>query len=160
VSCHYPSEDRVLHDISCRSILVSDRRRVFVEPHLSSQKFLELLSFSFFIFALCYFSVSLFCLSRLSLFLDNIADRFGDSAFDGVHSTKTRSVLASSRTPLHSNSASIRIVTLKSHYLHIDMYTYILALMRIPLRLVRKFNDNLLFCILEYRRETNLLIHY
>lgn len=29
-----------------------------------------------------------------------------------------------------------------------------------PLRSVRKFNDNLLFCILEYRKETNLLIQY
>lgn len=28
--------------------------------------------------------------------------------------------------------------------------------MRIPLRSVRKFNDNLLFCILEYRRENEL----
>jgi len=123
----------------------------------------RIIKFLFFYFCtLLLFGLSFFVFLvslSLSLFLD-IADRFGDSAFDGRHSTKTRSVLASSRTPLHSNSASIRIVTLKSHYLHIDMYTYILALMRIPLRSVRKFNDNLLFCILEYRRETNLLIHY
>lgn len=140
MSCHHPSEDRVPHDISCRSILVSDRRRVFVEPYLSqSQKFLELLSFFFFYFCtLLLFrslSLSLFFLSFASLFLDNVAGYLGESAFDGGRSTKTRSVLASSRTPLHSNSASIRIVTLKSHYLHIDMYTYILASMRNPLTL-------------------------
>ena len=93
----------------------------------------RIIKFLFFIFALCYFSVSLF----LFIFLVSLSwqrhrlprrSHFWRRTLD---EDAILSVLASSRTPLHSNSASIRIVTLKSHYLHIDMYTYILASMRI-----------------------------
>lgn len=136
-----------------RTDLASSSNRILSQ----SQKFLELLSFFFYFCTLLLFGFSLYFFppSFSSLFLN--WDCFGSPSFrrrtlDG----DAVCALASSRTPLHSNSASIRIVTLKSHYLHIDMYTYILASMRIPVRSVRKFNDNLLFCILEYRRENEL----
>jgi len=159
VSCHHPSEDRVTHDISCRSILVSDRYRVFVEPHLSqSQKFLEFLSFFLFLHFVTFRSLSLsfFLIFLVSLSLSlNVAGC--NPVFDGRRSTKTRSV---SRD--FSDTFTFQLCLASDGYfkepLFAYRYVYILASMRIPLRSVRKFNDNLLFCILEYRRENELIL--
>lgn len=131
VSCHYP---KIVFpcDISCRrSILVSDRYRVFVGLHFS-HKFLEWLFFFSFLFLHFVTSWVLFLFLILSLFLflsfHKIAPNksFWQFWFSGSL-MKTRSVLASSRTPLHSNSASIRIVTLKEplfayRYIYIHLH--------------------------------------
>jgi len=123
----------------------------------------RIIKFLFFIFALCYFSVFLFFYpSRLSFLTMSPIASITAISFLTADAWRRRDFVCARE---FSDTFTFQLCLDSDRYFKEPLFAYRYVYIHTcinaySLRSVRKFNDNLLFCILEYRKETNLLIQY